>query len=81
VTFLGVAWNGSREAMEDFVARHNLTFPSMVDVAGDVFGQYDVPLQPAWVFINDQGEVTRVLGSLDSSSLQAYLDDLAPGVS
>ena len=80
MTFLGVAWNGSRESMEDFVALHDLTFPSLVDVAGDVFARYDVPQQPAWVFINDQGEVTRVLGSLDSSSLQGYLNDLAPGV-
>lgn len=81
MTFLGVAWNGSREAMQDFVDRHGLSFPSLVDVSGEVFGRYGVPYQPAWMFIDDRGAGTRVLGSLDSSSLQKYLDDLVASTS
>lgn len=81
MTFLGVAWNGSRQAMQDFVDRHGLTFPSLVDVSGDVFGRYDVPQQPAWVFIDDSGVATRVLGSLGASELQGYIDELAAGAS
>lgn len=76
MTFLGVAWNGSREAMQAFVERHGLTFPSLVDVAGGVFGRFGVPFQPAWVFIDERGTATRVQGSLDEESLQTYIDEL-----
>lgn len=76
MTFLGVAWNGSREAMQAFVERHGLTFPSLVDVAGDVFGRFGVPFQPAWVFIDERGTATRIQGSLDEESLQTYIDEL-----
>ena len=76
VTVLGVAWNGSRQAMEDFVDRHNLSFPSLVDMSGEVFGRYGIPFQPAWIFLDDQGEMTRVLGSLGAASLQQYINDL-----
>lgn len=62
--------------MEDFVGRHNLSFPSLVDISGEVFGRYEIPFQPAWVFIDDQGETTKVLGSLGAASLQQYIDDL-----
>ena len=80
MTFLGVAWNGSRQSMQDFVDRHSLSFPSLVDMEGDVFGRYNVPSQPAWVFIDDQGQVTRVLGSLNASTLQGYIDDLVTSI-
>lgn len=81
MTFLGVAWNGSREAMQDFIDRHGLTFPSLMDVSGEVFGRYGVPYQPAWMFIDDRGEGTRVQGSLDSASLQGYLEELVSSIS
>lgn len=76
VTFLGVAWNGSREAMQDFVERHGLSFQSLVDVGGEVFGRYGVPYQPAWVFIDERGTATRVQGRLDEEALRTYIDDL-----
>jgi peroxiredoxin len=62
--------------MSDFIARHGLTFPSLRDVAGDVFARYGVPFQPAWVFIDADGKVTKVQGSLDADSLVPLIDDL-----
>lgn len=76
VTFLGVAWNGSRQSMQGFVDRHGLTFPSLIDLEGEIFGRYGVPFQPAWVFIDARGTATRVQGSLDAESLQSYIDEL-----
>jgi hypothetical protein len=62
--------------MLDFISRHGLTFPSLRDNAGDVFARYDVPFQPAWVFIAANGDVTRVQGSLDAESLESLIDDV-----
>lgn len=74
MTFIGVAWNGSRDAMQAFVERHGLTFPNIVDPSGEVFARYGVPSQPAWVFIDADGGSTRVQGSLDDQELIAYID-------
>lgn len=74
MTFIGVAWNGSRDAMQAFVERHDLTFPNVVDPGGELFARYGVPSQPAWVFIDGDGETTRVQGSLDDRELTAYID-------
>lgn len=74
MTFIGVAWNGSREAMQAFVERHGLSFPNIVDPGGEVFARYGVPSQPAWVFIDADGGATRVQGSLDDQELVAYID-------
>lgn len=62
--------------MLDFISRHGLTFPSLRDVAGDVFARYDVPFQPAWVFIDADGKVAKVQGSLDAESLVPLIDEL-----
>lgn len=62
--------------MLDFISRHGLTFPSLRDVAGDVFARYDVPFQPAWVFVDADGKVTKVQGSLDAESLVPLIDEL-----
>jgi peroxiredoxin len=62
--------------MLDFIGRHGLTFPSLRDNSGDVFARYDVPFQPAWVFIAADGDVTKVQGSLDAESLVPFIDDL-----
>lgn len=62
--------------MEEFVARHGLTFPSLVDESGEIFGRFGVPYQPAWVFIDGRGQRTRVQGSLDDAALRSYITDL-----
>jgi len=76
VDFYGVAWNGSTEYMLEFIDRHGITFPSLLDIAGDVFARYEVPYQPAWVFIDAGGAVTKVQGSLDRDSLEPLIADL-----
>lgn len=73
MTFLGVAWNGSTESMNSFIERHTLTFSSIEDPEGEVFAQFGVPYQPAWVFINEQGDPTRVQGVLNSTTLESYI--------
>lgn len=60
--------------MQAFVERHGLTFPNIVDPSGEVFARYGVPSQPAWVFIDAEGRITRVQGRLDDQGLRANID-------
>lgn len=62
--------------MLDFIDRHDVTFPSVVDRPGSIFAEYGVPYQPAWVFIAADGTVTKFQGSLEGSTLAVYLDGL-----
>ncbi len=77
VTVLGVAWNGTTQAMSDFAARHGLTFASVNDAEGKIFAQFGVPLQPAWAFIAQDGSMTIRLGAIDEASLETALQKLS----
>lgn len=77
VTVLGVAWNGTTQAMNDFEARHGLTFTSVNDADGKIFEQFGVPIQPAWVFISQDGSMTTRLGAIDEVSLETELQKLS----
>ncbi len=59
--------------MQSFVDRHGLTFPNLNDEPGDVFGRFGVPGQPAWVFIDADGQATRRVGALSDDELDAAL--------
>lgn len=74
---IGVAWNGSTESMNDFVARHGISFSNISDNDGIIFAQFGVPYQPAWVFIKQDGDATLHIGALDEVSLDAQLTQLS----
>ena len=76
VTVLGVAWNGTTQAMSDFAIKHGLTFASVNDAEGKIFEQFGVPVQPAWVFIARDGAITTRLGAIDEVSLGTELQKL-----
>jgi thiol:disulfide interchange protein len=67
--------------MEDFVARHDMGHVRHIaDSDGDVWQQFGVVGQPAWVFIDgESGETERVLGALAPDDLAARLEALAGG--
>ena len=65
--------------MRAFVQRHGLAFPHVADVSGEVWAQLGVRGQPAWIFIDDDGTPTMVLGELGGSALNVRLDDLVSG--
>lgn len=76
---IGVAWNGSTADMQDFVDRHGVTFPTLVDDDGSLFAHFEVPYQPAFVFVAADGSVEGNLGSMDAEALSERLDELAVG--
>lgn len=78
VPVIGVAWNGTDEAIAAFVADGGLTFPQVTDREGAVFARYGVPYQPAWVFVDAAGAATTRLGVLSESELDSALGAIAP---
>lgn len=71
-----MAWAGSAESMLEFIDRHDLSFANIEDSDGQVFGEYGVPYQPAWVFLAADGTLTRVQGSLDGERLAEYIAEI-----
>lgn len=65
--------------MEEFVTRHDMGhMRHIADVEGEVWQQYGVVAQPAWVFIDGEtGHTERVLGALPEADLESRLEALA----
>lgn len=70
---MGVAWLGSSRDYENFLTRHSLTFPSIDDTAGDVFGSLQIKGQPAWAMVQPNGETQVFLGVLSDDDLAEQL--------
>ncbi len=76
VHIIGVAWNGSEQSMQEFVTTHQLTFANIKDNDGLIFAQFEVPYQPAWVFIRQDGTSETNVGAMDEVTLTAMLNKL-----
>jgi len=76
VHIIGVAWNGSEQSMQEFVTKHQLTFANIKDNDGLIFAQFEVPYQPAWVFIRQDGTSETNVGAMDEVTLTAMLEKL-----
>lgn len=63
--------------MNDFIVRHDISFSNINDNDGNIFAQFDVPYQPAWVFIKQNGDAVIHLGALDEVSLEEELRQLS----
>jgi len=64
--------------MQDFIEEFGLdSFPHVNDADERLFARFGVPFQPAWVFIDSEGDAARVLGSVPEPDLVAILEDLA----
>ena len=73
---IGVAWNGSEQSMQEFMTKHQLTFANIKDNDGLIFAQFEVPYQPAWVFIQQNGTSETNVGAMDEVTLTAMLNKL-----
>jgi hypothetical protein len=73
-----VAWSGSLTSMQEFVDRHGLTFPNVVDDDGSLFSGFGVISQPGWAFYDGAGGIDVQLGALGASELNRRIEDLAP---
>lgn len=78
VLFLGMAGLADVGDMEDFVDRHGLSgFPHAVDADGAIWSDFEVTSQSVFVFVNDDGSVSRTeYGVQGRAALDAAVDDL-----
>jgi hypothetical protein len=75
VTFVGIPAQDTDDAMRAFVDRHGLgAMPQVVDDEGDLWARFGVRVQPAWVFVPDDGEPVAVYGPLTGEALDERLE-------
>lgn len=63
--------------MQAFVDRHGLgSMTTVADVDETIWPMYGVRYQPAWVFINQDGETEVFAGELAGPQLENEIEDL-----
>ena len=72
-----MAWNGTDDSYLNFIDRHSLTFDNLDDTAALVFSEYDIPSQPAWAFINQDGSLETRFGVIPQDELVNLLEALS----
>jgi thiol-disulfide isomerase/thioredoxin len=55
VTFVGVAARSDVPAMQNFVSKYNLNFTNLNDADGSIWARFNVPWQPAYLFVKPDG--------------------------
>lgn len=76
VTFLGVAWQDTTEAMQEFVDRYGLAMPTAVDTDDKIFARFGFFYQPAWVFMQEDGDFEGLRQELGHDGARAAIEEL-----
>lgn len=77
VTVIGVAGRDDVGPMQDFVAEHGLhEMTHVVDADGAIWASYGISYQPAWVFIDAEGNATVNAGMLGYDGILATVDEV-----
>lgn len=80
VEVIGVAGRGDIAAMEEFVEQTGTGgLDHVVDDDGSIWTQFGVAAQPAFAFIDGDGEVDVFVGTLGSDGLNERMQALAAG--
>jgi thiol-disulfide isomerase/thioredoxin len=77
VTFVGVAARSDVAAMQDFVSKYNLNFTNLNDADGSIWRDFNVPWQPAYVFLRPNGTSDFVNNPTSAMSQQELTDRVA----
>ncbi|MDP4706182.1 MAG: hypothetical protein NWR75_06535, partial [Ilumatobacteraceae bacterium] len=77
VRIVGVAWNGTDDSYLEFIDRHSLTFNSLDDTSALIFSEYEIPSQPAWAFMKQDGALETRLGVIPQDELVNLLEALS----
>ena len=70
VTFVGVAARSDVAAMQDFVSKYNLNFTNLDDADGSIWARFNVPWQPAYLFVKSDGTSSFVNNPTSAMSQQ-----------
>ncbi|WP_232077776.1 protein disulfide oxidoreductase [Mycolicibacterium aichiense] len=74
VTFVGVAARSDAGQMQAFVSKYNLNFTNLNDADGSIWARFNVPWQPAYVFLRPDGTSTFVNNPTSAMSEQELSD-------
>lgn len=74
VTFVGVAARSDVAAMQDFASKYNLNFTNLNDADGSIWRDFNVPWQPAYVFLRPNGTSDFVNNPTSAMSQQELTD-------
>ena len=70
VTFVGIAGRSDVGAMLGFVSRYNLNFTNLDDSDGTLWARFNVPWQPAYLFVKSDGTSSFVNNPTSAMSEQ-----------
>jgi hypothetical protein len=77
ISFIGMAGRDDPALMPGFVDRYGLDgVPHTIDHDGSLWARLGIAYQPAWIFVNHDGSVQVVPGSIEADELVATLQDL-----
>ncbi|MEM7284801.1 MAG: hypothetical protein AAF480_00485 [Actinomycetota bacterium] len=77
VTFVGVAGRDEMSAVNDFVENRGVSdFQHVFDDRLDVWRAFGVNSQPAWVFIDSQGNAETLVAGLGEDGLRERVEAL-----
>ena len=68
VTFVGVSTRADVSAMANFASKYNLNFTNLNDADGSIWAMFNVPWQPAYVFLRPDGSSTFVNNPVSAMS-------------
>lgn len=74
VTFVGVATRADAAALQGFVAKYGLNFTNLNDADGSIWARFNVPWQPAYVFLRPDGTSSFVNNPTSAMSQQELTD-------
>ena len=70
VTFVGIAGRSDVGAMQGFVSKNNLNFTNLDDSDGTLWARFNVPWQPAYLFVKPDGTSSFVNNPTSAMSEQ-----------
>lgn len=74
VTFVGIATRADNSALQGFVAKYGLNFTNINDADGSIWAKFNVPWQPAYVFLRPDGSSSFVNNPTSAMSQQELSD-------
>ncbi|SNS54243.1 Peroxiredoxin [Bacillus sp. OK838] len=79
VEILAVNVGESDYAVNNFITKHNLTFPVMIDKGREVENAYRVDILPVTFLVDKEGKVVDIItGALTEKSIQKHMERIKP---
>ncbi|WP_313675394.1 protein disulfide oxidoreductase [Mycolicibacterium sp.] len=74
VTFVGIATRADNAALQGFISKYGLGFTNINDADGSIWAKFNVPWQPAYVFLRPDGSSSFVNNPTSAMSQQELSD-------